>query len=225
MTVLITNGATTLNTASGFYRIEAQNLGCFHATLLALTTTRYINVTFANAGNCQGIVLNPNTVSMTNREMIVKLEEYQTVTSFDTATEKILKNSHGLNDLDLVSFTSTGTLPTGITSATQYYVRNKTANDFQISATSGGSIIGLSGTPSGTASVGVERATKTMTTSEIAGEGMFGTYKVGVNVDTLAFSLFEQQIEVFQVVARNENRFAFDGLNVHRRRHRMPVSS
>jgi len=177
MATIISNGNTTLGTASGFYRVESANLGCMHATLLALTTTRYINVTFANAGNCKGIVLNPNTVSMTDRTLVTELEEYQSVTSFDTGTEKINKNSHGLLDNDIVSFTSTGTLPTGITSGSQYYVVNKTTNDFQISLTLGGAVRALSGTPTGSASVGVVRATKTLTTSEIAGEGMFGTYK------------------------------------------------
>jgi len=107
MATIISNGSTTLGTASGFLRVEAANLGCMHATLLALTTTRYINATFDNAGNCQGIVLNVNTVSMTNRQMIAKLEQYQPVDSFNTGTERINRTSHGLNDLDLVSFTST----------------------------------------------------------------------------------------------------------------------
>jgi hypothetical protein len=188
MTVLITNGATTLNTASGFLRVEAQNLGCMHATLLALSTVRYINVTFANAGNCQGIVLNLNTVTMTDRQLLVTLEQYQTVDSFNTSTEKILKTAHGIqnsvNATDYVTFTSTGTLPTGITSGTRYYVVNRTDNDFQISSTIGGSVIALSGTPSGTASVGVQRATETMTTTEICGEGMFGAYKYRGNYFT-----------------------------------------
>jgi len=177
MAVVISNGNTTLNTASGFYRVESYNLGTGSSTNLALTTTRYQNITFANAGNCLGIVLDLTTVSMSTREVICSLEEYQSVTSFDTGTEKVNKVAHGLLDNDIVSFTTTGVLPTGITAGTQYYVRNKTANDFQLSSTPSGSIIALSGTPSGTWSVGVQRSTKTMTTSEIAGEGMSGTYK------------------------------------------------
>lgn len=177
MATIISNGATTLNTASGFYRVEAANLGCRHDTLLALTTTRHINVTFANAGNCQGIVLNPNTVSMTSRAIIVSLEEYQSITEFNTSTERVNKVSHGLNDNDKVSFTTTGALPSGITAGVQYFVINKNADDFQVSTSLGGSAINLGGTPSGTWAVGVERATKTLTTSEIAGEGMTGLYK------------------------------------------------
>ena len=48
-----------------------------------------------------------------------------------------------------VVFSTTGTLPTGITAGTTYYVVNPTANTFQISATAGGSAITTSGTQSG----------------------------------------------------------------------------
>lgn len=75
MATIISNGATTLNTASGFYRVEAANLGCMSTTVLALTSTRTIDVTFANAGNCQGVVLCLNTASMTSREVTVSLQE------------------------------------------------------------------------------------------------------------------------------------------------------
>jgi hypothetical protein len=51
----------------------------------------------------------------------------------------------------IVSFASTGTLPTGITAATNYYVVNRTSTTFQVSATSGGGAISFSGTPSGSA--------------------------------------------------------------------------
>lgn len=46
-----------LSTVNGFYRIEAQNLGSASTTGLALSSTRYIPVTFANAGNCKGVVI------------------------------------------------------------------------------------------------------------------------------------------------------------------------
>lgn len=75
MAVLISDGETTLSTANGFYEVEAYNLGCFSTTFLALTTTRYINVTFAHAGDCQGIVLMFKTTDMTSREVVVNLQE------------------------------------------------------------------------------------------------------------------------------------------------------
>lgn len=50
----------------------------------------------------------------------------------------------------IVSFSTTGTLPTGITAGTNYYVVNRTATTFQISATSGGAAISFSGASIGT---------------------------------------------------------------------------
>lgn len=61
-------------------------------------------------------------------------------------------NSHGLTANDVVQFTTTGALPTGITASTNYYVISTglTTNTFEISATIGGSAINTSGTQSGT---------------------------------------------------------------------------
>ena len=50
----------------------------------------------------------------------------------------------------IVSFSTTGTLPTGITAGTNYYVVNRTTTTFQISATSGGAAISFSGASIGT---------------------------------------------------------------------------
>lgn len=46
-----------LSTVNGFYRVESYNLGSGSTTSLSLTTTRTIPVTFANAGNCKGVVI------------------------------------------------------------------------------------------------------------------------------------------------------------------------
>ena len=50
---------------------------------------------------------------------------------------------------DVVIFSTTGALPTGITAGTQYYVINRTSTTFQISATSGGTAINFTGAQSG----------------------------------------------------------------------------
>jgi microcystin-dependent protein len=53
---------------------------------------------------------------------------------------------------DPVVFSTTGTLPTGITAGTTYYVVNRAADTFKVDdiATSGSSAIDLAGSPSGT---------------------------------------------------------------------------
>lgn len=62
------------------------------------------------------------------------------------------KTAHGLNEGDLVSFTTTGALPTGLSASTAYYVvtAGLTVDAFEVSATRGGTAINTSGTQSGT---------------------------------------------------------------------------
>jgi len=78
----------------------------------------------------------------------------QTVTSFTIATPgKINVTGHGYAANDPIVLSTTGTLPTGITAGTVYFVRNPTANDFEVSATTGGASIAFTGADSGTATV------------------------------------------------------------------------
>jgi len=58
--------------------------------------------------------------------------------------------AHTLANDDTVRLTTTGALPTGLAVDTTYYVVNKTANTFELSATLGGASIDTSGSQSGT---------------------------------------------------------------------------
>lgn len=62
-------------------------------------------------------------------------------------------NNHGLNNDSAVTFSTTGTLPTGMVAGTIYYVISATSNQFYISATPGGSRLSFTGVGSGTHSV------------------------------------------------------------------------
>jgi hypothetical protein len=73
---------------------------------------------------------------------------YPTINIASPAT--VTNTSHGLVNGDRVLFQTTGILPTGISANAVYFVINAATNTFQISATSGGSAIGTSGTQSGT---------------------------------------------------------------------------
>jgi hypothetical protein len=159
-----------LATANGFFRAEAYNLGMNAQTGSALNTFRTLAVTFANAGNCQGIIFNMFAISSAlDRIVTVRLQEATAVDSFNTSTERVNRVAHGLANDTPVTFSSTGTLPTGITAGTVYYVINQTANDYQISTTVGGSAVGLSGTPTGTATAWADRASNVMSTTDIMG--------------------------------------------------------
>jgi len=60
--------------------------------------------------------------------------------------------AHGQVAGNRIVFTTTGALPTGLTSGTPYYVISAglTANSFEVSATVGGAVVNTSGTQSGT---------------------------------------------------------------------------
>lgn len=59
-------------------------------------------------------------------------------------------SNHNFMDLDKISFTTTGTLPSGITPGTIYYVRYINSNTFNISATKTGILINTTTSGSGT---------------------------------------------------------------------------
>ncbi|WP_198008781.1 hypothetical protein [Methylocystis rosea] len=56
---------------------------------------------------------------------------------------------HNRKNDDTITFTTTGALPTGLTAGTTYYIINKTADTYQVSATPGGAAINASGSQSG----------------------------------------------------------------------------
>lgn len=77
---------------------------------------------------------------------------------------------------DVVIFSTTGTLPTGLTAGVEYFVVNRTSTTFQVSATSGGTAINFSGTQSGVQTAswvtlvntsGSQSGTHTETTSKL----------------------------------------------------------
>lgn len=78
------------------------------------------------------------------------------VTSITNASPAVVNyTAHGFVAGDKVVFSTSGTLPTGLTAGTVYYVISDglTANAFEVSATSGGTAINTSGAGSGTHSV------------------------------------------------------------------------
>lgn len=59
-------------------------------------------------------------------------------------------NSHGMLEGEMVYFTTSGTLPGGLSPNTIYYVRNPTTNNFFLATVAGGSLIAFSTAGSGT---------------------------------------------------------------------------
>lgn len=70
------------------------------------------------------------------------------ISSFDATTDTFTANAHGLANNTRV-WISAGTLPTGFTASTNYYVISTAANTFQLSATQGGAAVNATGAGSG----------------------------------------------------------------------------
>jgi hypothetical protein len=86
----------------------------------------------------------------------VPVSKVANVSSITNASPAVVNyTAHGFVANDPVVFSTSGTLPTGLTAGTVYYVMSAglTANAFQISATAGGSAINTSSAGSGTHSV------------------------------------------------------------------------
>lgn len=78
----------------------------------------------------------------------------QTCTISGPATPGVVTAaSHGFNNNDQVTFSTTGALPTGLTAGTVYFVRNAAASTFEVSATTGGASINTTVAGSGTHTV------------------------------------------------------------------------
>jgi hypothetical protein len=61
----------------------------------------------------------------------------------DTGTEIITSVAHGFSNGDAVTLTSTGTLPTGITAGSVYYIISATTDTFKLSTTYAGSAVNI----------------------------------------------------------------------------------
>lgn len=90
-----------------------------------------------------------NVSRTTYAALFAKLIRAATVTMTIASPCLVTYTAHGLQNGDVIKFSTTGALPTGITAGTTYFVLNKTANDFNIAATEGGAAINTSGTQSG----------------------------------------------------------------------------
>lgn len=173
MAVLVSKQTANIGDANAWYRAEAYNFSDISTTMLTLSTRRYVDVTFANSGNCLGVVLSFSTNSSSLRSysnwygvLAVLQQNLGTCTcpvaspgvvtktghgytgaktvTITTGTPGVINyTAHGLT-LDLrVGFTTTGAF-TGITAGTIYYVVPIDANSFSVAAYPGGPALAIS---------------------------------------------------------------------------------
>jgi len=74
----------------------------------------------------------------------------QSKTFTASTDDTITSNGHTLLNNNTITFSSTGTLPGGLSTSTTYYVINATTNTFKVSLTQGGSAVDITSTGSGT---------------------------------------------------------------------------
>lgn len=77
------------------------------------------------------------------------VENPQTVTA-NATTNKLACVDHGYQDLDPITFSTSGTLPAPLVAGTLYFVRDASSNDFKVALTANGTAIDLTDTGAGT---------------------------------------------------------------------------
>jgi len=92
--------------------------------------------------------LTPPTYGVGDRRILVSPSDLIACTIGSPCT--ITWAAHGLANDTPVMFTTTGTLPTGITAGTVYYVRNRDTHTFELSLKKSGAAVNTSGSQSGT---------------------------------------------------------------------------
>jgi hypothetical protein len=84
-----------LSTVNGFYAMGAGNMGMMNGTTLATSTKRNIPVTFASAGNCQGLIITIvyNSSIVSDKSVVVELKQGAVVRATATLTMAQITNS------------------------------------------------------------------------------------------------------------------------------------
>jgi hypothetical protein len=83
-------------------------------------------------------------------DRVIYVDPSSTVTITIATPGVISWTAHGLSNDQIVTFTTTDTLPTGISIGTAYYIVNKTTDTFQISTTKEGTATVTTGSQAGT---------------------------------------------------------------------------
>lgn len=104
----------------------------------------------------------------------------------NTSTETITYAAHGLSNGETVTYNNGGgTSITGLTSGTAYYVVGKTTNTFQVSLTSGGAAINLTGTGNNAQYFIIDAGTRATAVASLGEGAVGGAAHAGWNLRTV----------------------------------------
>jgi len=122
---------------------------------LVLDTTGAVITTtgldWSHGANSYGLEFDDGSGSSPYVSSIAVVNEGQEATATITIASPavVTEAAHGLSEGTPVFFTTTGSLPTGVTTSAAYYVKSPTTNTFNLAATPGGAAINTSGSQSG----------------------------------------------------------------------------
>jgi len=134
--------------------------------MLSYTQRRNLFGTLSNNTSTAVLTLADTLINIEEKRILSSrqwsfLEKTFSMTTGDTITVTVASpavftcSTYNFSVNDVVYFTTTGALPTGLTASTPYYVISTglSGNTFEVSATQGGSAVNTTGTQSGTHSV------------------------------------------------------------------------
>lgn len=147
----------TAITGSGPYTVTMSSSATF---------TKNIGAYVASNTNILGILFGttiitvlPNSVTMSNNATQTSRAQNFAPTDVNTATDTITIANHGFIDGQSIDFTTTGTLPAGLNTTTEYFVINSTDSTFQVAIVPGGpQIVDITSQGTGTHTV-IQRPT------------------------------------------------------------------
>lgn len=90
------------------------------------------------------------SATITMKALYRNLSYARTIGYVDASADALYIEAHNLAVNDVVQFTTTGTLPAGISLATDYYIKTSSTGSVTISATLGGATLNITGTGTGT---------------------------------------------------------------------------
>lgn len=129
-TITMSANATYTKTNSAFNASNSNILGFVAGTKITVVGTTTITVSNNSSVNSRTFTFSPSDVN--------------------TGADTIAKDINGLTNGQTVEFSSSGTLPGGLTAGVPYYVINATDTTFQVSLTSGGDAVDLTTQGTGT---------------------------------------------------------------------------
>ena len=158
-----TNDNLVIGAPSG--RVNAtNNLGAGNDRAVGVTIyiPSGVNTTFFCQLYRSTVVASPTATPVEpSDELYLAYEAYPTAGSFssysktfldagvNTGTEVITSTAHGFTDGDMVYLTTTGTLPTGLSTGTLYYVISATTDTFKLSTSYGGAAVNITAAAGG----------------------------------------------------------------------------